>query len=97
VLGNRIGELRVVGVLHEILDASIDGVLIRNRHVEVTVSRPDVQAVDLARRLRRSRDVAIGLLFQVVYAGADALQEFCELRAEIWRPFICLADIVEIF
>lgn len=91
-----IGEMRVVGMLDEIMDASVElRALVIDRDFKVPVVRRDVQIIDRRRRGRVSIGVRVGLLLDVVHTLRHLRKQLHKARAEV-RWGVLEIDVLEI-
>jgi hypothetical protein len=79
----RILEMRVIGMLHVVTDAAIDGRIVLNRHMQIPVLPGHLHALDRRRGLRSTRRVSVYLRLHVIVRRLEILQCLKETSAEL--------------
>ena len=93
-----IRELRIAGMIHEVLNAAIDRSGVMDRNAEVAILALHVQRIHSGWVRRLTTGVGVGLRLDVANALLNGLQEFPQLGPKVGRFLETeILDIVEIF
>jgi hypothetical protein len=84
----RIRKLGVICVFRVILHATVEVLIVLYGDMEEPVLPGSLHCIDVGRRLRASRRIAVYLILDIVVRGLDRDKRFGELCSDFRRPVI---------